>query len=89
MHLKRCIVFLLLSVRLVNPANVAEVHAVRQQIVVRVHAQAELHAAGVVKLVGQLEEQLVAFYFNQFERLYLIEFIVVVSRCTDSHQINT
>lgn len=40
-----------------NPANIAEVHAVGQEVVLRIHTQAELHAAGIVELVGGLEEE--------------------------------
>ena len=47
---------LLINMRL-NPADVAEVHAVRQKVVLRIHTQAELHASGIVELVGGLEEE--------------------------------
>ena len=44
-----------------NPSHVAEVHAVREQLVLRIHAQSELHAAGIIQLIDVLEEQVAAF----------------------------
>ena len=61
-----------------QPANVAEVHAVGQELVLRIHTQAELHAAGIIQLVHILEEEVAALGFLEQQRLYLIELIVVV-----------
>ena len=77
------------SRRLTNPANVAEVHAVRKQFVLRIHTQAEFHAAGIIQLIGVLEEQMTAFRLHELQRLYFVEFVVVVRRSTNSNQIDT
>lgn len=44
-----------------EPSHIAEVHAVREEFVLRIHSQAEFHSSGIVQLVGVLEEQMTAF----------------------------
>ena len=72
---------------ILNPSHVAEVHAVREQLVLRIHAQSELHAAGIIQLIDVLEEQVAAFALHQLQRLYFVEFVVVVGRGADRYQL--
>jgi hypothetical protein len=43
-----------------EPAYVAEVHAVGQEFIMRIHTQSELHAAGIIELIGVLKEKVAA-----------------------------
>ena len=40
-----------------DPTHVAEVHAVWQQVVLRIHTQSELHTTSVSQLILGLEEE--------------------------------
>ena len=63
-----------------EPANVAEVHTVRQQVVLGEHTQAELQCTGVVGGVCSLEMQDRADCLLEIELLNVVEFVVVVER---------
>ena len=51
-----------------------------QELVLRIHTQAEFHAAGIIQLVHILEEEVAALCLFQQQRLYLIQLGVVVGR---------
>ena len=71
-----------------DPADVAEVHAVGQEVVLRIHTETKLHTAGIVELIGQFEEQMRTFGLNELERFYLIEFIVIMGRGADGYEVH-
>ena len=59
----------------------------RQELVLRIHTQAEFHAAGIIQLVHILEEEVAALCLFQQQRLNLIQLIVVVGRGADSYEL--
>ena len=58
-----------------------------EQVVLRIHTQAELHTASVVQTIVCLEEEMTALCLHEVELLNLIELVVVVSRCADSYEL--
>lgn len=55
---------------------------------VRIHTQTELHTAGVVELVGILEEEMRTFRLDELERLYLIELVIIMGRGADGYELH-
>ena len=53
----------------------------------RIHTQGKLHTTGIVELIGVLEEQMATFGLHKLERLYFVEFVVVVQRSTYSYEL--
>ena len=72
-----------------EPANVAEVHTVRQQVVLGEHTQAELQCTGVVGGVCSLEMQDRADSLLEVELLNVVEFVVVVERRAYDNEFDT